>query len=108
LVYVRLSEKMKIKGSKNNIAIEGNLIFDNAEEVKEGLLKRLDKLNNKSDIGIDLSKLEEVDSSGIQLLIAFFKSLENRHLKYAVSGINDETMEILELSGLNKYFRFEL
>ena len=96
---------MKIKGARNQIIVEGNLTFDNAEQVKEGLLEKLAKVKTDKEVMMDLSRVEAIDSTGIQLLIAFFKSLENRKIKYKVKSIGDEMLETLELSGLNKFFR---
>ncbi len=96
---------MKIKGTKNNIAIEGNLIFDNAEQVKESLLNRLEKITPDKEVVINLSQVHEIDSSGIQLLIALFKSLDSRKCQYKIDSISDEIAEILQLSGLNKFFK---
>jgi anti-anti-sigma factor len=99
---------MKIKGSKNNVIVEGNLIFDNAQQAKEALLSKLGKLTDDKEVTIDLSQVTEIDSSGIQLLIAFFKSLDKRKLRYKINGITDETVEILNLAGISKYFKIEV
>lgn len=99
---------MKVKGSKNKVICEGNFVFDNADAVKESLLSRLEKLDSGKPVVIELEHVEEVDSSGLQLLLAFFKSLEARKLQYKVVNIADEMMEILELSGLVKFFRLEV
>ncbi|MGE5340164.1 MAG: lipid asymmetry maintenance protein MlaB [Candidatus Omnitrophota bacterium] len=100
---------MKIKGVQNNVIVEGNLIFDNAKQLKDGLLAKLEKFKkDRSDkeVGIDLSRIEEIDSSGIQLLIAFFKSLQKHKIQYKIIGMNDETVDVLELAGLNKFFKY--
>lgn len=102
------NEMMKIKGSKNKIVCEGNLIFDNAEAVKEGLLSKLEKLTPGKPVSIELSKVDEVDSSGLQLLLAFFKTLETQKMQYNVVSISDEMLEVLKLSGLTKFFRLEV
>ena len=99
---------MKIKGAKNEVAVEGNLIFDNAEELKRLLLERVEKIIPGNPVILDLSGVQEVDSSGLQLLVAFFKSLQNRGSKFSVNSINKEMLEILNLSGLAKYFRLEI
>jgi len=99
---------MNIKGTKNKVSIEGNLIIDNAEKVKEELMKRLDNITPGKPVILDLSRVEEVDSSGLQLLVAFFKSLQNRGIKFSVTAIHKDMLEILNLSGLAKYFRLEI
>ncbi|MCP5047633.1 MAG: STAS domain-containing protein [bacterium] len=99
---------MKIKGSKNKIVCEGSLIFDNANDVKESLLLKLEKLNVSKPVSIDLSQVEEIDSSGLQLLLSFFKTMDDRSMQYKVVSVNDEMIEILNLSGLSKFFRLEV
>jgi anti-sigma B factor antagonist len=99
---------MKIKGAKNKITVEGNLILDDAGELKEKLLERMDKITPGKPLVLDLSKVEEVDSSGLQLLVSFFKTLQNRGVKFNVARINKQMLEILNLSGLSKYFRLEV
>jgi anti-anti-sigma factor len=98
---------MKIKGTKNKIIVEGNLIFDDADELKEKLLERMDHINPHQPVIMDLSSVNEVDSSGIQLLLSFFKTLQNKGVKFYVDNINKEMLEILNLSGLAKYFRLQ-
>jgi len=96
---------MKISGAGNKIIVEGNLIVDHAEQVKKGLLEKLAEIKADKEVIMDLSHVESIDSSGMQLLIAFFKSLRDREMKYKIERISDEMLEILELSGLNKLFR---
>lgn len=95
---------MKVKAAKNKLSVEGSLIFDNAEPLKEELLAKLEKLKPDKPVKIDFSHVEEIDSSGIQLLISLFKTMESRNLRYKLESISDEMVEILDLSGLNKYF----
>ncbi len=98
---------MKIKGTKNKLVVEGNLIFDRAEELKKSFLERVDKLTPSKPVILDLSGVEEVDSSGLQLLMSFFKSLQNRGITYNITGVKPAVLELLHLSGLAKYFRFD-
>lgn len=99
---------MKIKGTKNKITVEGNLIFDNSEELKEKLLERIDHITPHKPVIVDLSRVEEIDSSGLQILLSFFKTLQNLSVKFNVTNINKEMLDILNLSGLTKYFRLEV
>lgn len=99
---------MNIKGTKNKIVCEGNFIFDNAEALKVALLEQLDKIKADKPVTIELAQVEEVDSSGLQILLSFFRTLENRKIQYHIVNVSDEMLEILNLSGLNKYFRLEV
>lgn len=95
---------MKVKAAKNKLSVEGSLIFDNSERLKDELLAKLEKLKPEKPVKLDFSQIQEIDSSGIQLLISLFKTLESRKLRYKLESISDEMAEILEMSGLNKYF----
>ncbi len=99
---------MNIKGTKNKIICEGNFIFDNAEALKVSLLEKLEKLSTDKPVTVELAQVIEIDSSGLQLLLSFFRTMENRKIQYKIINISDEMVEILNLSGLNKYFRLEV
>jgi anti-sigma B factor antagonist len=99
---------MKIKGTKNKVIVEGNLILDNAEELKKLLQKRVEKITPGQQVILDLSGVQEVDSSGLQLLVAFLKTMHTKGMKCSVNSIQKEMLEILNLSGLAKYFRLEI
>jgi len=99
---------INIKYAKNKITFEGNLIFENAQEVKKLLLEKLDMIAAKKPLTVELSGVVEIDSSGIQLLISFFKSLEGRQIGYKIMGISDEMEDVLTISGLTKYFKLEV
>lgn len=99
---------MKIKSAKNKLTFEGSFIFDNAEDVKTALLGKLEKLKPGKPVVLDLSHVDEIDSSGLQLIVSFFKSLENTSIQYKVTAISDDMMEILEISGLGKFFNLEV
>jgi len=98
---------MNIKGTKNKILIEGNLIIDHVEDAKKELLKKLENITPGKPVVLDLSRVEEIDSSGLQLLVAFFKSLQNKGINFNVTSINKDMLEVLNISGLAKYFRLE-
>jgi len=95
---------MKVKAAKNKLSVEGSLIFDNAERLKDELLTKLEKLNPEKPVNVDFSMVEEIDSSGIQLLISLFKTFESRKMAYKLESSSDEMTEILEMSGLKKFF----
>ena len=99
---------MKIKSAKKKLTFEGSFIFDNAEDVKTALLEKLEKIKPDKPVVLDLSHVDEIDSSGLQLMASFFKSLESQKIRYKVSSISEDMMEILEISGLGKFFNLEV
>jgi anti-anti-sigma factor len=98
---------MKVKSAKNKISPEGDLIFENAEKGKEVFLSALDKIDSSKAVIIDLSKVDEIDSSGFQLLLAFIRTLQNRDIEFNIRKIRAEVFELVKLTGLNKFFRIQ-
>lgn len=98
---------MKIKTTKNKISLEGDLIFETAEKEKEQLLAALDKIHSGKTVTIDLGKVNEIDSSGFQLLMALIRSLENRDTEFKIRKVRKVVFDVIELAGLNKFFKIE-
>ncbi|MCP4152484.1 MAG: STAS domain-containing protein, partial [bacterium] len=87
--------------------IEGDLIFENADKAKELILSGLDKIDNTKVLTIDCAKMKEIDSSGFQLLLALDKTLKDQEIRYAFKNVRKEIYDLVNLAGLNKYFRIQ-
>ncbi len=98
---------MKIKRAKNKLVFDGDLIFENAEQVKDLLLKEMDQLGTAKTVNIDLSKVREIDSSGFQLLLAFIKTLENRDIAFKIKKVSQEIFDLVKIAGLNKFLKIQ-
>lgn len=96
---------MKIKTVKNKISLEGELIIEHAEEVKELLLASMDKIGDAKSVTLDLGKVKEIDSSGFQLLLSFIQTLQNREIDFKIKKVREEVFNLVELAGLNKFFK---
>ncbi|QEN03995.1 STAS domain-containing protein [Thiospirochaeta perfilievii] len=57
----------------SNIILDKDLKIHNVEDIKDELLRKLDV---KGDITIDLSSVEKIDISGLQLLISIVAELK--------------------------------
>lgn len=98
---------MKIKTAKNKVSLEGELVFEHAEQGKELLLSAMDKIDEAKMVTIDLAKVKEIDSSGFQLVLAFIRTLENRDIRYRVRKVREEVYHLVELAGLNKFLKIQ-
>lgn len=77
--------------SEYKLPLMGKLTIGFAEEMK---LTLLESLNQGSSIEIDLSMIEDIDISGLQLLISFAKEAKLLGREFNFSGIfNDEFTE---------------
>lgn len=67
----------------SNIILEKDLKIHNVEVIKEELLKKLDV---QDDITIDLSSVEKIDVSGLQLLISIAVELKELKKEFLFTG----------------------
>lgn len=96
---------MNVKTAKNRIYLYGNLVFENVEKGKKLLLAALEQIEGNKIVTIDLSRVNEIDSAGIQLLLSFIHSLETLDTEFKIKKMRKELFDLIILSGLNKFFR---
>lgn len=89
------------KSAQSRYAITGEMTIYRAAELKHSLIEHI--LQNE-EIEIDLSKVSEIDSAGLQLLILakLEASVRNKPLRF--EGHSPAVMEILDLSDLAGFF----
>lgn len=95
---------MNIKRTKNAIEVSGDIIFEHVSDGHKRLSKDLESLDYKKVIRLDLSQVKEVDSSGLQLLLALFSEFRKKEAKLEVVSISDSLIETIELAGLKRQF----
>lgn len=95
---------MNIKRTKNAVEISGDIIFEHVSEGHKRLVKDLDSLDLKEPVRLDLSQVKEIDSSGLQLLLAFLSDLRSKGGKPELVAVSDALIETIELAGLKKQF----
>lgn len=83
------------------VTFEGNQTIEKAESVKETLLKTLK--TRKKEILLNLSKIEKVDHSFLQLLHAAAVEAESKKKVLSLTGSVPEVLiEAVKLSGFDK------
>lgn len=95
---------MNIKRTKNAIEVTGDIIFEHVSDGHESLKKELDSLDYKAPVRLDFSQVAEVDSSGLQLLLALNTEIRKRGGKLEVVAISDTLIDTIELASLKKQF----
>lgn len=78
------------------INVPGKLTIQHISNVRENLLK---DIANAKNILLHIGGIEEVDSSGIQLLYAYLRWAQSRGIKADFSGEITEALEIALLTG---------
>lgn len=82
-------------------AIDGEMTIYRAAELKQVILPHIDHANV---IEIDLSKVSEIDSSGLQLLIAAKLEASIRDKQLHFVGHSKPVLELLDLCDLGGFF----
>lgn len=90
---------------KNNgigkLEIEGEMTIYRAHELKQVLISALDK---NSSVEINLSKVSEIDSAGVQLLILAKRHAQQHSLSLALIAHSPAVLDVFELFDLSAFF----
>ena len=82
------------------ISVIGELDFSTAPRLREQILELLK--GNTSNLVIDLSRMEFVDSSGLGVLVAAMKRIRERNGRLMLRSPSANTSKVLQVSGLDK------
>lgn len=100
-------EGLKIQKFKNEkeqiseVRISGNLVVEFAQQFKDQIFDILDELSDH--VKIFISEIDEIDVSGIQLIVAFISRMEKRKIKYQFSwDLSLEQRNLLENVGMSE------
>jgi anti-sigma B factor antagonist len=74
------------------------------DELKQGLSKDID---NYEHFELDLSKIEDIDSAGVQLLLALNTQLVSKKKTLKLMALSDSVIYFLNLYGVNDRFSQE-
>jgi anti-sigma B factor antagonist len=81
--------------------IEGELSIYRAAELKQALLAALEQC---AELEIDLSAVTEIDTAGVQLLIAAKKTAQQKQKELRLVGHSAAVLDVFELFDLGAYF----
>ncbi len=84
--------------SKGVIVFKGNLTVSNIDTVHSSLELLMEDASQ--DLNIDLSRVEEMDISGLQLLYSLKKTVEAEG-SLRIRAVNPAIQEILDISGFS-------
>lgn len=97
------AEKKRKDGARpaHSLSIEGELTIYQAAEIKQTLQAALEQCD---ELEIDLSAVSEIDTAGVQLLIAAKKTAQEKQIALRLSAHSAAVMEVFELLDLGGYF----
>ena len=92
---------MSVQVEKENGAvkfiIENNMTIFNASELKQTLL---DALSEPTNIKLDLSQVNEIDSAGFQLLLMLKNESKKNNKEYQITACSSAVTSLLDLFNL--------
>ena len=95
---------VKVTQKRNNsteITISGDL---NIYSVMENYQQHFQTVKFKEQVILKLSAIDEVDTAGMQLLIALFKTIKQQGSKYLIQSNSDSINDYSKLFNLEHYF----
>ena len=93
------------KNDKYFVVLEGELDTAAAAEVEQ-VLQPLYNTEGK-DVCIDCEKLEYISSSGLRILISILKGAKAGGSRVVMSHVNDDIMNVFQLTGFVNLIEFE-
>jgi len=90
---VNFSIKSNKKNQITGIEIGGMLVLENAQLIKNELLKISDILSNQ--VKITISEPDEIDISFIQLIVAFIRVMDKLNVSFQFNWMIDEDQKVL-------------
>ena len=88
-------------GSESRLCIEGELTIYRAAELKDAMLAALDR---EAALELDLSRVTELDTAGVQLLMLIHQTARARSKRLRLTASSPAVREVFALLHLDPYF----
>lgn len=91
------------QGDISVVAIEGQLIVSNRQELKQKMLEELEGGGRK--FLVDFTATGYIDSSGLGVLVSLSKKIREHGGELRLAGLNDDLRTLFELTKLDTLFQ---
>ncbi|HEU4989905.1 MAG: STAS domain-containing protein [Gemmatimonadota bacterium] len=91
------------QGDVSIVAIDGQLIVSNRQELKQKMLDELEGGARK--ILVDFSQTGYIDSSGLGVLVSLSKKIREQGGALRLAGLNEDLRTLFELTKLDTLFQ---
>ncbi|MBW7957704.1 MAG: STAS domain-containing protein [Deltaproteobacteria bacterium] len=88
-------------GENGSISVEGEMNIYHAQELKDGLMRAMD---GEDSVSLDLSRVSEMDSSGLQLVLLAWREADRKGAPFRLIGASTPVDDVLSLFDLKKLF----
>lgn len=99
-----MSEMVQVlnEGGACRIIPQGNVVASSVDGMRAEIRAALEPVSDP--VVFDLSKVQELDSLGISLVVGLFKSCQQKNLAFSVEGVSPNLMRVFSLFKLQGYF----
>lgn len=84
------------------LKFEGEIVFDNSNEIKEESKKILSRKYEVENLIIDLSRVDYLDSSGVGVVLSLFKFMRERDGSLAVAEANEKIKRVFDVTKIGE------
>lgn len=85
------------------VAVEGQLIVGNRQELKQKVLEELE--NGERKFVVDFDQTGYIDSSGLGVLVSLSKKIREQGGELRLAGLNEDLRTLFELTKLDTLFK---
>lgn len=93
----RLQEKIIVK-------VEGKVDTNTAPELEAKLTALVEETKK---LVLDLADVTYVSSAGLRVVLLIFKSMKAKGGNFVISHVQDEVMEVFDMTGFSSFLTFE-
>lgn len=103
-MFSLLEESLKLIIENNTavLKVDGEVIFDNSNQLKEEAKKRLEKKKEVEYLIIDLARVPYLDSSGVGVVLSLFKFMRNRNGSLSVAEPNEKIKRVFDVTKMTE------
>ena len=83
------------------VRLKGEVDLSWSQQVRKTIL---DALGECGKVGVELSQVSYIDSSGIAALVEGFQNARSRNQKFGLVGVSGAVMAVLQLARLDRVF----
>ena len=96
------SLKLLIENNKAVLKFDGEVIFDNSNQLKEESKRRLEKKERIDKLIIDLSQVPYLDSSGVGVVLSLFKFMRSRNGSLSIAEPNEKIKRVFDVTKMTE------
>lgn len=91
-------------GTELLVKVVGRLDTNTAPDLESSVLPDLKSCKK---LILELGELDYISSAGLRVVLTFYKSLSANGKTMVVKHVNDEVMEVFDMTGFSSFLEFE-